>query len=255
MARIDDNEKLLSETIRRLDLRISALISRLNVKSGRLLSDSINLSAAINLRKDIAKEFGSYYVTAATATDYTPVQKEVGKILKDAGISSKFTKADTSLVKAFSDDGLNQLTALGNQYSADISKRVYVAVASGDSLEDLTMEVRQLLLGGTDKAGRPMVNHAQTIATTGYQEVDSILLDRKTEDIEDIKFKYAGSLIKDSRKWCEKEIEKASEGKLYAKEEIERIWGGAKWQGKKAGSAFVTRGGWNCRHRWLPVLI
>ena len=255
MARIDDNEKLLLETITRLDLRISVSISKLGVKNGRLLSDSISLSAAINLRKDIAKQFGPYYTAAATATDYTPVQKEVGKILKDAGISSKFTKADTSLVKAFSDDSLNQLTALGNQYSADISKKVYTAVAAGDSLEDLTLEVRQILIGGTDKGGRPMVNHAQTIATTGYQEVDSILLDEKTKDIENVRFKYAGSLINDSRKWCQKEIAKAVEGKLYTKEEIEKEWGSAQWQGKKAGSSFATRGGWNCRHRWLPVLV
>lgn len=252
MARIDDNEKLLFETIRRLDLRISVLISRLRVKNGRLLSDSINLSAAIKMRKDIAKQFGPYYTAAATATNYIPVQKEVGKILKDAGISSNFTRADTSLVKAFSDDGLNQLTGLGNQYSADISKRVYTAVAAGDSLEDLTLEVRQLLLGGTDKGGRPMVNHAQTIATTGYQEVDSILLKTKTDDIPDdeIEFIYAGSLIKDSRKWCVDHV-----GKSYTRAEI-AAWEERSWKGKKKGSdPFVTRGGWDCRHRWLPKLV
>ena len=252
MARIDDNEKLLLDTIRRLDLRISVLISSLKVKNGRLLSNAINLSAAIKLRKDIAKQFGQYYAAAATATNYILVQREVGMILKGAGISSTFTRADTSLVKAFSDDGLNQLTALGNQYSADISKRVYVAVAAGDSLEDLTLEVRQLLIGGTDKGGRPMVNHTQTIATTGYQEVDSILLKTKTDDIPDdeIEFKYAGSLIKDSRKWCQDHV-----GKTFTRAEI-AAWENREWQGKKkGGDPFVTRGGWNCRHRFLPKLI
>ena len=252
MARIDDNEKLLLEVIRRIDLKISILINKLKIKNGRLVSDSIALREAIKIRKEIAKQFGPYYTAAATATNYAPVQKEVGKILKDAGISSKFTKTDASFVKAFSDDGLNQLTALGNQYSADISKRIYVAVASGDSLEDLTLEVRQLLLGGTDKGGRPMVNHAQTIATTGYQEVDSILLKTKTDHIPDdeIEWKYAGSLIKDSRKWCQDHV-----GKTFTRAEI-AAWEDREWKGKKkGGDPFTTRGGWNCRHRWLPKLI
>lgn len=254
-SRIDINEKLLKDTIEKLDKRITRLTSRLKVDgNGHLLSDSISLNSAISMRKDIAKEFGPYYKDAATATDYRPAQKEAGKVLKKAGIDVGFTKADTSLVKAFSDDGLNQLTGLGNQYSSQISQKVYAAVAAGHDIDDLTTEISQLLKGGTDKAGRPMVNHAQTIASTGYMEVDSIMLDRKTEGIEGIKFKYAGSLINDSREWCVKEIGKAASGKTYTKEEINQIWGSAKWQGKKAGNPFTVRGGWNCRHRWLPIL-
>lgn len=255
MARIDINEQLLRETIEKLDRKISRLISRLSTSAnGRLLSDSISLNSAINMRKEIAKEFGPYFNVAASTTDYRPAQKDVGRVLKNAGIDSKFTMADNSLVKAFSDDGLNQLVGLGNQYSSQISQKVYTAVAAGDNIDDLTEEIKQLLLGKTDKAGRPLVTQAETIASTGYMEVDSVLLDRKTEGIEGIRFKYAGSLIKDSRKWCQKEINKAKEGKTYTKAEIRRVWGNAKWQGKREGDPFTTRGGWNCRHRWLPVI-
>jgi hypothetical protein len=249
MGRIDINEQLLSETIEKLDRKITRLTSRLTTTAnGRLVSDSINLQSAINMRKNIAKNFGPYFDTAKTVTDYRLAQKESGKILKDAGIPLKFTKADNAYVKAFSDDSFKQLVALGNQYSADISKKVYVAVSAGDTLDDLTLEIKQLLIGGTDKAGRPMTIHAQTISTTGYQEVDRTMLLRQSEDIEGVKYKYAGSSVKDTRKWC-----KDHAGKVFTREEISK-WGDRTWQGKKQGDPFITMGGWNCRHRWLPII-
>ena len=79
-------------------------------------------------------------------------------------------------------------------------------------------------------------------------EVDSVILAKKAEEFGITKFKYAGSLIKDSRKWCVDHV-----GKIYTLEEIEN-WESQKWQGKKSGDSFVVRGGWNCRHRWLPVV-
>ena len=245
---IDKNEKLLDDTIKKLDLRISVLISRLKVReSGRLASDAISLRKAIQVRKDIAKEFGKYNQAAKIASDFSPVLKDLDGIFKDIGIESAITKSDSSIIKTLSGDSFNQMTALGDQYSSAVSNKIYSAVLVGDDVEDLTLEVRQLLIGGTDKGGRPMSAHAKTIATTGYREADSAILDRKAEEFGIVEFEYAGSLIKDSRKWCIDHV-----NRTYTREEI-RAWEGQTWKGKKSGDPFITRGGWNCRHRWLPI--
>jgi hypothetical protein len=89
--------------------------------------------------------------------------------------------------------------------------------------------------------------HASTIAETRYMEIDSTILLRKAEEYGLDSFKYQGSLIKDSRKWCEDHKDK-----IFTLEEIQ-TWQDIKWQGKKAGDPFVTRGGWRCRHFWTPV--
>lgn len=249
MARIDRNEKLLQETIKRLDRKISTLVSKLSVgPNGRLISDAINLKKALQMRKNIAKEFGKYNEAARLASDFSPISKELDIIFKEAGISKAITRADRSILKTLSGDSFNQMTSLGDQYSAQISNRIYASVLVGDSVEDLTVEVSQLLVGGTDKAGRPMAAHAKTIATTGYREADSIILEKKGEEFEIEKWEYAGSLIKDSREWCANHV-----GKTYTMEEI-REWEERSWKGKKEGNPFVTRGGWNCRHRWLPAV-
>ena len=245
---IDKNEKLIDDTVKRLDLRIAALIAKLKVReSGRLASDAISLKKALQMRKDIAKEFGKYNQAAKIASDFSPVAKELDQIFKDIGISGAITGSDSAILKTLSGDSFNQMAALGDQYAASVSNKIYSAVLVGDSVEDLTLEVRQLLVGGTDKAGRPMSAHAKTIATTGYREADSAILLKNSEEFGIDKFEYAGSLIKDSRKWCIDHV-----NKTYTREEI-RAWESQSWQGKKAGDPFITRGGWNCRHRWLPI--
>jgi hypothetical protein len=245
---IDINERLLTRAIKKLDLRIAVLTSVLKTRSGRLTSDAINLRRAISMRTAVAREFGVYYDAAETVTDYRPVLKDVGKVLKDAGISKAITKGDVSLITAFSDDAFSEMSGVGQQYAAQISERIYTGVVTGDLLEDMTQDISQMLVGGTDKAGRPMASHSKTIATTRYMEVDSVILRKKSDEAGITKFKYAGSLIKDSRKWCVDHV-----NKTYTLEEIDN-WESQKWQGKKSGDPFVVRGGWNCRHRWLPVV-
>jgi hypothetical protein len=35
--------------------------------------------------------------------------------------------------------------------------------------------------------------------------------------------------------------------------QIRNIWNSQTWQGKKPGDPFVVRGGYNCRHMFVPV--
>jgi hypothetical protein len=42
------------------------------------------------------------------------------------------------------------------------------------------------------------------------------------------------------------------EGEVLDEETIYSIWDDD-WQGKEPGDPFVVRGGYNCRHFWVPV--
>jgi len=63
---------------------------------------------------------------------------------------------------------------------------------------------------------------------------------------------YAGTLIADSRPFCE-----ARSGRFFTTEEVQK-WASLKgWQGRMAGTnsstIFIYRGGYNCRHQLWPV--
>ena len=61
------------------------------------------------------------------------------------------------------------------------------------------------------------------------------------------RWRYAGGVIGETRPWCEEHT-----GQTYTTEEIEDLWASG-WAGKEPGDPFVVRGGYNCRHFWVPV--
>ena len=62
------------------------------------------------------------------------------------------------------------------------------------------------------------------------------------------KFKYVGGTIATTRDFC-----RSHNGKIYTTAEINRIWRSQTWGGKAPGNPFVVRGGYNCRHMFVPV--
>lgn len=61
------------------------------------------------------------------------------------------------------------------------------------------------------------------------------------------RFRYAGGVVRNSRDFCITHV-----GKIYTMGEIQRIWRG-RWAGKRPGDPMVVRGGYNCRHFWIPT--
>ena len=248
MATIDQNEKLIADAVSKLDRTILRLVWQLNVKGDKLINNAASLRKAIETRRQIAKEFAKYNLSIQDAVNYTVVLSEVEKVYAGVGIKNVIGGHDKEIVKILSRDGLNSMTALGDQYSAQVSSKVYTSVLSQGNIDDLTEEITQLLKGGTDKAGRPMEAHAKTIATTGRTEASRIVTRAKGDELGVKKYRYFGSLINDSRKWCVDH-----NNNIYTVETIEG-WRSIKWQGKKQGDPFATQGGWNCRHKWTPII-
>ena len=62
------------------------------------------------------------------------------------------------------------------------------------------------------------------------------------------KFRYVGGLIATSRNFCQ-----SHSGQTMTLKEINSIWKSQTWGGKAPGNPFVVRGGYNCRHHFVPV--
>lgn len=61
-------------------------------------------------------------------------------------------------------------------------------------------------------------------------------------------FVYVGVNSPKSRSFCQ-----FHKNKVYTADQINKIWRTATWGGKAPGNPFVVRGGYNCRHWFLPV--
>lgn len=247
-SNIDANALKLSNALTIVDKRIETLIAGLaDDSSGRLLSDSISLTQATNIRKDIAKEMLNYNLVAAEVSGSV---NEAAKIAKaafaDIGDVS-FAESDALMIQAMVDSNTAAMIAAGDAATSSITTAALTAVASGGDKAALMLMTQQLLIGGTAKNGKPLLNWANTINETAYMESHSAATIMLAEQAGVDRFRYSGSLIATSRRWCQTHV-----GKVYTYEEV-KAWANSSWAGKKSGDPFIVRAGWNCRHFWVPV--
>jgi hypothetical protein len=126
-------------------------------------------------------------------------------------------------------DEVNRLVALakeGSEEAVEALHRVYAA----------------------DRTGNNMRRYASQMVHDSVMQFDASLNVAAGKEIGAEKWKYYGSVIRDSRDWCKKHA-----GKSYTEDEIRDMWASSSWTGKAAGDPFIVRGGYNCRHHWRPV--
>ena len=61
-------------------------------------------------------------------------------------------------------------------------------------------------------------------------------------------FTYTGTLVRDSRPFCRDML-----NKTLTEKEIRDRWNSQSWAGKSSGDPFIVRGGYRCRHTWIPT--
>lgn len=175
--------------------------------------------------------------------------QDAAKLARDEFYGGEaFTTTDAQLINAMIQDTADELKAVGLSTASQISEVVYAGVIAGQPMADLREHVRQLLLGGTDKRGRSLANHAGTITETRYMQVFATATRLKAEQAGHDKFRYAGTLVRDSRPWCKQHLDQ-----VLTMDEI-KAWRHKSWEGKAPGDPFITRGGWRCRHYWRPII-
>lgn len=130
-------------------------------------------------------------------------------------------------------------TAITTEQNNLINTIVLAAIA-GSATTTLFRQLRQTLENITRRIA--------TVFTTSVFEFNSAIT-RLRARLAGIKtYKYVGGTIATSRDFCV-----AHNNKIYTEAEIKRIWQ-QKWGGKAPGDPFVVRGGYNCRHHWIPVV-
>ncbi len=121
-----------------------------------------------------------------------------------------------------------------------ITQTLVLGAITGIAIAPLLSQLRT----GLTKA----VNRLRNIFNFTVRNLDGALtlIRSKLGGIE--KFKYVGGTIATSRDFC-----RSHNGKIYTAAEINRIWRRQTWGGKAPGNPFVVRGGYNCRHMFVPV--
>jgi len=119
--------------------------------------------------------------------------------------------------------------------------------ASAALVTQSTNKLRRMLPGSVNTAGSIAVK----LTTTADNVVGSFngtyaKAQASRNGVEN--FEYVGGVMATSRPFCVSMV-----GSIMNAEDIQNLWDGSSWAGKEPGDPFVVRGGYNCRHYWVPV--
>ena len=237
---------------------------------------------AINARAEMRRILEEDYLEEVQDMlgDYDAVARRQLKMLNNFG---KFTRVAPEAIAGLKQLSFQGFEALADQQLETLANGVYQSALIGRNKDEFIQEVRGQINGiyqasdqeeirqlvevaqnstgaaqqaavdrlhrvyASDRLGNNLRRYATAYATDSLNQYSATLTltTAKEQGIET--FEYYGDLIRDSRDFCREHV-----GKQYTSDEIKKIWEGS-WSGKAAGDPFIVRGGYNCRHQWLPV--
>jgi len=134
---------------------------------------------------------------------------------------------------------INELVDFINENKFDSAKKVQVE----DAIRKLHTQY------ASDRAGNNLRRYAGQIAHDSVMQFHGQFTVAKAKESGIDKFTYTGTLVRDSRDFCVGML-----NKVLTEEQIREIWNSRGWQGKSTGDPFIVRGGYRCRHTWIPTV-
>jgi hypothetical protein len=130
--------------------------------------------------------------------------------------------------------------ALADDFVEALYQQVYNNTLSGTPFSASLSELNSLIDVDLQRYSKTMLHDALFEFSSSLQQAAAAEAGITT-------FRYEGDTIESTRPFCRNHV-----GKEYTTDEIYEIWGES-WAGKKSGDPFRVRGGYNCRHWWVPV--
>lgn len=290
MAAADDYADILERLADQHQRRIADILAVVETDLARQFDDApttdgalFDLEWAVNARTEMRRVLEEDYLAEIQDMlgDYRAVADEQLRMLNTYG---RFTRVAPEAIAGLQRLSFQGFEALANQQLETLANGVYQATLAGRNKTDFIQqlrgqingiyqasdqeEIRQLVevaqeatgarqqaaidrlhrVYASDRVGNNLRRYASVYAVDSLNQFSASLTIATANEQGIDRFEYYGDIIRDSREFCKKHV-----GKEYSREEIDRIWAGS-WAGKSAGDPFLVRGGYNCRHQWLPIV-
>lgn len=273
----DQHQRRLSDALQTLENRITGYIQSAPETDGQLFDLEWAVSARTELRTAIEQDF--LEEVQDILGDYRDVAARQLAMLNNYGTFTAVAQEAIASLQRLSFQGFE---ALASQQLDTLATGVYQYSLTGGTKAELIDNLRGSINGiyqasdqeeinrlveiaqgstgaaqkaavdklhsvyASDRLGNNLRRYATTYATDSLNQYSASITAATAREQGIESFKYYGDVIRDSREFCKKHV-----GKTYTADEITEIWAGS-WAGKAPGDPFIVRGGYNCRHQWLP---
>jgi len=275
----DRHKEFLSNAFDLTERDMADLIQSAPDSAGKLF----DLEWAVNARSEMRRILEEDYLSSVQTVlgDYRGLSDDLQEML---GTYGNFAKVQPEVIAGLQRLSFQGFEALAQSQLDALANGVYQATLSGRSKQDFISEVRGRINGiyqasdqaeieelvevaktttgatqqaavdrlhsvyNSDRLGNNLRRYATTYATDSINQFSASLTINIANEAGVEEFRYRGNVIRDTRDFCETHV-----NKTYTRDEIAEIWQGS-WAGKSPGDPFIVRGGYNCRHRWIPIV-
>ena len=284
----DDHERRISKVL--FDLEDDIIAELESATRQVTLNTDLAIQLRPNLKRLIEENYlkeGTRIVS-----DYDKVVKEYQDYIKRTPIADKFktlTKPDLAIINQLKQLSFSGFQDVANRFLDEISTEVYKSAIVGKPFPDMVRTIRGQINGvyqrsneeainrlvrvveenkyssdpaaikktqdatkilqtkyAADRVGNNMKKYASQIAHDSLMQFDGQFTKYKAQEAGLTQFKYVGTNITTTREFCRNQLDK-----VFTEEEARQVWSQS-WKGKSGGDPFVDRGGYRCRHSFIP---
>jgi len=285
----DQHEERIINVLYKLEEDIIKEVNR--ATKGQLVSQRIAIQLQPKIRQAIENNFLNE-ADLIINEEYNKIAKEVLDTFGELPIPNKFkslTEVNLSTINALKFQSYSGFEDIGERFIKVINDELYQSTIAGRPYEDMVSNIRSHINGvykksnqkeinelvdfinenkydkfkksqveeavrklhtqyASDRAGNNLRRYAGQIAHDSVMQFHGQFTIAKAKESGLTHFTYTGTLVRDSRDWCRGIL-----GKTYTEKQIRELWNTRSWNGKANGDPFIVRGGYRCRHTWIPT--
>ena len=285
----DQHEQRIIDVLYRLEEDVIKEVTR--ATGGKLVSQRLAIQLQPAIRNLVETTFLDEADTIINE-EYNKIAKEVLDTFGEMPIPKKFkslTEVDLTTLNALKTQSFSGFEDIAERFLKIIIDEVYQSTIAGRPFEDMVSNIRSHINGvykrsntaeinelvdfinenkfdnakkaeieeavrklhtqyASDRAGNNLSRYASQIAHDSVMQFHGQFTVAKAKDAGLTHFTYTGTLVRDSRPFCRDML-----NKTLTEKEIRDTWNNQGWQGKSTGDPFIVRGGYRCRHTWIPT--
>ena len=285
----DQHEQRIIDVLIRLEEDVVREVTR--ATGGKLVSQRLAIQLQPAIRNLVETTFLDEADTIINE-EYNKIAKEVLDTFGEMPIPKKFkslTEVDLTTLNALKTQSFSGFEDIAERFLKIINDEVYQSTIAGRPFEDMVSNIRAHINGvyqksnlseindlvdfinenkfdptkkteieeavrklhtqyASDRAGNNLRRYAGQIAHDSVMQFHGQFTVAKAKASGLNHFRYTGTLVRDSRPFCRDML-----NKTLTEKEIRDIWNNQGWQGKSTGDPFIVRGGYRCRHTWIPT--
>lgn len=195
--------------------------------------ENITSTLLADARGTVSETVRSHAETVSTiviGAAVTGIATEVVANQARAAVSGVFMSTDDPVTTRLQ----NQLRRMRTQPDADV-----------DEMRELVKQIKNRL--PVDAVGGSLADQLIGAAENIVMKFDGAFTINRAKRYGIKRYEYAGGVVENTRPWCAD-----LDGEILTEDEIVELWGES-WQGKSGDNPWLDRGGYNCRHYWIPV--